>query len=371
MKTTFVAIACALALLTPSVAFAGGGMNCGFGDWPFSSALSDTPETVRVFPTYAVVGEDGKTVKIPLRAWVFEDEKDRLRGYAVKKIAEKLGIESGTPEYAIFSRRMHDFMVDNESGKKVWASFSGKGLKPAVVELGESGSDGHVSRVVELPYDPPKRAKKRSIRLAVTLDRSDVPERTVDIPVIDADGVTVVSDIDDTIKITNVVDRKEMFDNTFRREFQPAPGMANLYAKWASPDTTFHYVSASPWTLYKDLSAFADAHGFPSGVYHLRVLKLSDAGSVSAFVGDSSAHKIDSIEALMRDFPKRKFVLVGDTGERDPEIYAGLAERHPDRIEKIYLRRVEGANNAEERFAKTFAKVPKSKWVVFEDASSL
>ena len=64
-------------------------------------------------------------------------------------------------------------------------------------------------------------------------------------------GVTVISDIDDTIKQSEVADRRKLLQNTFLREFEPVIGMAEVYQGWAAQGAAFHYVSSSPWQLVR------------------------------------------------------------------------------------------------------------------------
>jgi phosphatidate phosphatase APP1 len=81
-------------------------------------------------------------------------------------------------------------------------------------------------------------------------------------------GIIVISDIDDTIKITQVHDRKATLRNTFLEPFRPVPGMADLYNSWAQKTgAQFCYVSASPWQLYSPLADFIRSNGFPAGVF--------------------------------------------------------------------------------------------------------
>src|SRR5690606_7294133 len=88
-------------------------------------------------------------------------------------------------------------------------------------------------------------------------------------------GVSVIADIDDTIKITNVADRRELLANTFTREFQSVPEMANVYQKWANAGASVHYVSSSPWHLYSLLLDWLDKDQFPVGSLHLRNVRLN------------------------------------------------------------------------------------------------
>jgi phosphatidate phosphatase APP1 len=82
--------------------------------------------------------------------------------------------------------------------------------------------------------------------------------------IVPAQGVSVISDIDDTIKRTQVRERREMLLNTFSRRFEPAPRMAAWYRELAkAPDTRFHYLSASPIQLYPPLADFIRTPTFP------------------------------------------------------------------------------------------------------------
>jgi len=88
---------------------------------------------------------------------------------------------------------------------------------------------------------------------------------------IEAQGLSVISDIDDTIKLTQIPSgAKVVIRNTFFRDFQPVPAMARMYQAW--PDAAFHYISGSPWQLYRPLSEFlvGPAGGFPEGSFHMK-----------------------------------------------------------------------------------------------------
>ena len=357
------ALATALLFSLPQPVFAGGGMNCGFGS--FDSGT----KTTRIFPTYGVVSPDGKRIEIPIRAWVHTHKSGTIRGIAIRKLGSALDIEPGTPEHEVFHRRMLDFMVSNEAGVTLYAKIEGRSEKEQ--RVGVSGEDGHVDGVLQFKYKPPKDASIQTIKLMIRADDDKFGSKVIEVPIVPAKGLTVISDIDDTFKVTNVVDKNEMVANTFTREFHAVGGMSKLFQKWADQGAAFHYVSASPWTLYTDLKKFAEAEGFPSGVYHLRVLRLKDLDSSVDFVRESAPHKISNIETLFARFPQRTFILVGDTGEKDPEVYADLARRFPDRVKHLYLRRVDGANNEASRFEKTFDGIPTSKWTVFSDPATL
>lgn len=82
------------------------------------------------------------------------------------------------------------------------------------------------------------------------------------------------------------------------------------------------------------LYGFIENHHFPPGSFHLR----HNAGLLSKLVDTAGSSKQDSISRIMRDFPHRKFILIGDSAEIDLEIYTRIATEFPDQILKIFIR---------------------------------
>ena len=91
-----------------------------------------------------------------------------------------------------------------------------------------------------------------------------------------------------------------------------------MYRDWADRGAMFHYVSASPWQLYHCLSELVHESGFPPGTFHLRAVRLRDPSILRLFLARRRA-KRKVIRSILRMFPDRRFVLVGDSGEKDPE----------------------------------------------------
>ncbi|HLM02278.1 MAG TPA: phosphatase domain-containing protein [Pyrinomonadaceae bacterium] len=162
----------------------------------------------------------------------------------------------------------------------------------------------------------------------------------------------IISDLDDTVITTNVTNRLKMFLtvallNEYTR--MPFKGVAAFYRalqKGASgaENNPIFYVSSSPWNLYPFLTAFLKLHEIPLGT-----LFLKDFGNHTIFnSGDHSTHKISSIEAILNTYPDLPFVLIGDSGEKDPEIYREVVRKYPNRIRAIYIRSI---NTKPERLA--------------------
>lgn len=143
----------------------------------------------------------------------------------------------------------------------------------------------------------------------------------------------VISDIDDTIVASNVANKLRMIFTvalTNARTRKPFPGVAALYRALHAQRNPVFYVSKSPWNLYAPLIEYLEIQGLPLGP-----LLLRDFGWRA-----EKEHKEKSIEDILRTYPKLRFVLSGDSGEKDPEIYAGVVRRHPERIRAIYIRSV-------------------------------
>ncbi|MDZ4852911.1 MAG: phosphatase domain-containing protein [Pirellulaceae bacterium] len=150
-------------------------------------------------------------------------------------------------------------------------------------------------------------------------------------------GVSIITDIDDTIKQTDVTRRSRMLARTFVEEFESIAGMAEVYRHWEELGGLFHYVSSSPWQIYRPLTAFIDDHGFPKGSMHLKWFRLRDEVFKRWSIVRRKS-KTGVIAQMLKRMPYRKFLMIGDSGERDPEIYAKVAKRFPQQILGIFIR---------------------------------
>lgn len=330
--------------------------------------LGGSEETLVIFPTYARLHDDGD-LTIPVRAWVYEPEVDsRLRDMLVSSLGDALEIEDDEQRER-FERRIHPFLVDNERGKKIRMI-----LGDSEYVVGRTAPDGHVSRRIRIPREVAADTLhiEEGERWLEPTFEAEFGTIEIRVPLIEREGTTVISDLDDTIKRTNVLDRDEMLRNTFLREFDAVDGMAALYRSAASESgVQFHYLSASPWQLLPFLEPFLEESGFPAGLFHLRQFRPKSISSPLEFIGDSSAYKVSTIERLFSDFPDRSFVLVGDSGEHDPEVYGEVARNHPGPIAGVFVRTVEGADNSDQRFGEAFDDVPDDVWTTFEKPSEI
>ena len=151
----------------------------------------------------------------------------------------------------------------------------------------------------------------------------------------------VVSDLDDTVLQSSVTDflkmaRVVLLGNAHTR--LPFEGVAVFYRalqRGASGGefNPIFYVSSSPWNLYDLLEDFMDLHGVPAGPLFLRDWSPTN-------LRGGAEHKLRVIRTLLATYPNLPFILIGDSGERDPEIYHKIVLEHPGRISAVYIRDV-------------------------------
>ena len=337
-----------------------------------TDSLIKADEQVIFFPAFGQRSGDSGEWTISIHGWIFEpDEDSRVRAAGVAVFREFLGLEKGSEESEIFRRRAWPFLVDNERGKRITVC-----LDDRFYPVGVSGPNGHFQGTMTLTADEVAkigdgwRMPDGRLRYQCVTQVLDTRIFEGFVRLIESEGVSVVSDIDDTVKISEVLDRKALLANTFLREYRAVPGMAELYRELAARGACFHYVSASPWQLYEPLAEFLKAGGFPDGTLNLRYFRVKDS-SVIELLSSPENYKHETIETLFKAFPKRKFILIGDSGERDPEIYGALARAHSDQIERILIREVREPPADEGRYAEAFADVPSERVRVFREAVEL
>jgi phosphatidate phosphatase APP1 len=155
----------------------------------------------------------------------------------------------------------------------------------------------------------------------------------------------VISDIDDTIVHTSATDLFKMIRLAYLGNSQtrlPIPGVPPLYQALHAGgsgqcENPIFYVSSSAWNMYDLFEEFMDAQGLPVGPISLFALDLSLPKLLSF---DHSDHKRDEINPILDQYPDLPFILIGDSGQKDPEIYTQIVRDHPNRIACIYIRNI-------------------------------
>ena len=324
-------------------------------------------EHVVFFETAARLDERAGRWVLPIHGWIHEPTTSKVRKAAIAaflKTKYELRVTASTR--ANFERRVNLFLVDNERGKRLRIRL---GDREHV--LPPSGPSGHFEGRVELSAEEAaKFARDGGISYRAVLSEGDERRFTGTVRLLEPEGVSVISDIDDTIKITRVTDTSRMLDHTFFQDFQATPGMPELYRRWAEEGAAFHLVSSSPWQLYEPLREFTGKAGFPPATFDLLLVRLQDS-SVANLFKSGVEKKLPPIERHLESYPRRRFVLVGDSGEQDPELYAKVFHKYPGRIARIYIRNVSGVSADDERFRQAFEGLPRESWKLFSDPKDL
>lgn len=155
----------------------------------------------------------------------------------------------------------------------------------------------------------------------------------------------VISDIDDTVIYTGVTNRLKLgytvFFNNARTRL-PLRGVADFYralqdGKDAGITNPLFYVSSSPWNMYDLFQEFFHLNNIPPGPIFLRDWGFDED---SIFAPRNREFKIGIIQRILNAYPELKFILVGDSGQQDAEIYLDIIRAHPGRILAAYIRSV-------------------------------
>lgn len=308
-----------------------------------NTVFHDADVEVTIYPTYGFLQNSDWV--IPLRGWVHQQR--RLPDHLINELAQAV-IHCDDGEISNFSSRFEDFSDDSRSGHSVTIQFDGDNEQHAF-QL--SDINGLIEMTITLP-----EAKAEAL-----LERQNAPDRWLSFTVtshghkgngkvnlLGPGGLSLVSDIDDTIKVTEVPGEKGVvLKNTFCRDFVSLREMSEKY--WSLGNAAFHYVSGGPWQLYQPVASFLSTAGFPAGTYHFNYFPKNFLSaetrsllidSICGSLGRTYDHKVEQITRLMNSFPGREFILVGDSGELDVEVYRRIKTLFPDRVREIWIRDV-------------------------------
>lgn len=283
-------------------------------------------------------------------------------------LAEKLGIGKGDAAEKTIAERLQPLLDTILPAHTVNVQIHMNDIR----RLGPSDENGISSQTI--PWQPThtKEDGDTAVHEAVGIN-SATPCRTT---FAEATGWAVISDIDDTIKLTMTSSPKGILETTFAKPFTPIKGMPELYAqlkeKLANPP--FWYLSASPYNLYPFLREFREQY-YPPGTLVLRDASwMNLAGFLASLTQGTQAYKVDRMKKIHSWFPSRKLICIGDSTQSDPEAYGEMYRTDKNWIGAIFIRKVTGVaevgtakKNDPERFEEAFKDVPRSVWYVFED----
>lgn len=177
------------------------------------------------------------------------------------------------------------------------------------------------------------------------------------------EGLTIISDIDDILRVTKIYQPKEGLLNTFARAFTPWRNMPDIYANWSTslPEMHFHYLTTTPEQGTRNYMEFI-YDTYPMGSFDTRPLNFSDVSatlSIRRFL----------LDKVFQTFPKRRFVLVADTSNSDVmKDYPALYKDYPGQVQCIFLRNTSATDDGD-KFpynTKGFKDIPQDRYMFFK-----
>ena len=234
------------------------------------------------------------------------------------------------------------------SEAKVEASFEG------ITKTAITDSEGYFEIRMELPQ-PIKgenRWQKIRVELVDQVVKNQKPSVAYSHVFVPSEHVEfgIISDIDDTIVPTGATKMWAMVKTTFLGNAMtrvPFPGVAAFYQALSKglvghENNPFFYVSSSPWNLYDFLHELMSIHHLPQGPLMLRDVGLSQE---HFFAGSHTVHKLVQIERIFDIITDIPFILIGDSGQHDAEIYLQVIRDFPGRVKMVYIRDVDPASH--------------------------
>lgn len=155
-------------------------------------------------------------------------------------------------------------------------------------------------------------------------------------------GLTIISDIDDILRVTKIYDPKEGLLNSFARPFTPWMNMPEIYRNWSQslPNMHFHYLTTTPEQVTRNYMDFI-YKTYPGGSFDTRPLNFSDVSatlSIRKFL----------LDKVFQTFPHRKFILVADTSNPDVmRDYPEMAKQYPGQVQCIFLRNTSATDSSD------------------------
>lgn len=298
-------------------------------------------DRIVVYPTVGHLVEDESAWRFEVLGTIYGAGSVSLRKRLLLRLLQKVArVQPDESQRELFESRIREFIAPTEGGKRV-ALRLGDRIYPMQQR---TKRNGQFRGSVRLSHEELQQLQAQGIvngclQLDVLANDGQPTDSTVQVHLLPRQGISVISDIDDTIKVTQIHSRRLLLQNTFLREFETIAGMSELYQEWANHGAAFHYVSSSPWQLYGALVEMFERAGLPPGSFHLRSFRLRDH-VLRRMLLIRRKGKAEVIRSLLRTFPQRRFVFVGDSGELDPEIYVRAAQKQPGQVAAILVRQL-------------------------------
>ena len=283
----------------------------------------------------------------PLALTAYRGMGNAKEAYISGRLVEDRGIRPGREQDSKW-RNLREMYKRFESfevpGARIQAEFCGRKYET------KTDAEGYFEFRMEVPADlNTNRAwHEASFYLLDKLGKNKAPVKAssnIIIPQAEAE-YGIISDIDDTVLQTGATNFIRMMQKTFLYNSKtrlPFEGVAAFYHALYQGRTEnnirnpIYYVSSSPWNLYDMLKDFWEVQDLPPGPFMLRDISFDPKKLFKSAHHDHKGSQIEKIFKYTGDMP---FILIGDSGQHDPEIYREVVRKHPGRVMAIYIRDV-------------------------------
>lgn len=221
-----------------------------------------------------------------------------------------------------------------------WRSFTSVAISHAPVEVVIDGVAHQVfadrGGVIDVKLDVELESGLHTVVMSTP---GSQPAQTSVYIVPEEQTLGVICDVDDTVMNTALPRPFVAAWNSFvlnEHARSATPGMAVMMDRLhkAHSAAPFMYLSTGAWNVTPTLCRFLHRHGYPKGTF-----LLTDWGPTpDRWFRSGAQHKVNSLRRLASEFPHMRWILIGDDGQRDPEIYNGFAVRYPQNVEAILIR---------------------------------
>ncbi|CAF2687553.1 unnamed protein product [Rotaria sp. Silwood2] len=265
-------------------------------------------EEMILFPNTGFQRKDGNW-RLNVYGWRFKrSSRNKFLGESSSTLGERIARLLATPEQIVYFNdtfqrdRLKPFMVKGKKDEEILIIIGKNNNFTTKTDSDGQFRTSFIMSDVDVQKLKSTSKKDQVITYKAVGDNADLWEGKIHL--LQRYGLSIISDIDDTIKISEVLDKIRLAANTFIHSFRVVE------------DTRMHKINHLRYFIFNSL---------------------------------------------------RKLVLIGDSGEQDPEIYAFVARKYPKRIHKIFIRAVKGETKNDKRFLKAFKDVPREKWLIFTD----
>lgn len=227
-------------------------------------------------------------------------------------------------------------------GARGWRSFAGIAVGYATVKITVGGETHKVAAdrggVIDIRVPATLEPGWRTLTMSV----ENGEPATAHVYIVDpAARFGVISDVDDTVMVTALPRPLLAAWNSFvlnEHARQPVPGMAVLLERLMTehPGAPMIYLSTGAWNVAPTLNRFLHRHLFPRGA-----MLLTDWGPThDRWFRSGRLHKETNLRRLAEEFPNITWLLVGDDGQHDDEIYTQFTVEHPESVAGVAIRRL-------------------------------